>query len=71
MADVPQLFIVVCTRYHSAYGIFATPDAALARARELTESDTDCDYVPVAFDIEGAQFHSGPPTPDHGSHGYL
>jgi hypothetical protein len=48
-----QLFIVVCTGFHTAYGPFLTADAALEAAHE--PSADGCAFVPVPLLVSGFQ----------------
>lgn len=47
-----QLWVVVCTEYHGAFGPFSVRDTALAFAKEQTASDKgNCVYVPVPLTL--------------------
>lgn len=60
-----NIFVVVCTDMHVAYGPYATPDHALAVAAKLTDA-SKYTYVPVLFRLEqGVQIGIPVPQEEH------
>ena len=58
----PRLYVVVCTHFHVAYGVFTSPQQALERADELnTDPAGACQYVPVSLAIDNGRISSVPP----------
>lgn len=78
MSNDPQLFVVVCTNLHAAFGPFTDLDLALYAAKELNKA-SKCDHVPVMFvpavdtvkAIGAESWSSKRPEGEDGKRGYL
>jgi len=67
----PRFYVVVCTSWHGAHGIYLDAKAAYERAKELSaNSDHPCDYVPVPLVLELGTIDVID-TPDKNRGGYL
>lgn len=51
---MPEMWIVVCTDLHAAFGIFVDEEAATLAAAKTTATDTQgCIYMPVSLAMLG------------------
>lgn len=69
--DLPELYVVVCTDLHGAWGPFSTIQNALAFARERTDArESQCVYLPVQLYPAGGASWSKVPAPQQDSESY-
>ncbi len=64
------LFVVVCTRYHKAIGVYLNPREALEVAQRMTAEDKECEYVPLPFMVESGEL-TRTPIQEPNPRGYL
>jgi hypothetical protein len=61
---IPALFVIVCTRFHDAYGVFTAPQEALAESDRLNANATHgCSYIPIPLLIVNGQYVTHGETP--------
>lgn len=48
-----DVYVVVCTDLHHGVGPFASLEQATAAARRMTDSASECVYLPVPFQFLG------------------